>query len=561
MGSIQNANPTNSTSSNLPLSNFFQGSNRHQRTSSNSNNIVEQCYITSLNLNYSVTRSYPALVVVPSGITDETIARISKSYRSNRFPAVVWRHPSTKALLLRSGGFQLKGIFDMFKKSGQVLQVMTEKALIKSIKPEMYRSCEFISLDMHEVRQVKSNFVKFLRVCVPSAPLPPHDSEASFAKTIESIEWFEQMRSILECANSIVDLVDSQGKSVLLAIEEGWDLTPQITSIAQLCLDPYYRTFDGFRVLIEKDWLAFGHRFSHRSCHTVIAQPSGFAPMFLQFLDLVHQIHRQFPLSFEFNQYYLKFLAYHHVSCRFRTFLLDCEAERAECGWLNEEILSQDPNHYRSTNYASSSGISTGSNNSSHSAFGKHSRQGSEVSDINFPNTNQESGLSKASGSSPSSSSNNKTLTPTPINTVGTSFWDYAERLWSQSPIFFNYYYTPVNFLDPSKNVVLKPATSIALFKLWDYFTTEELIHGPSFDIEVFGMTRQHQEELQASSDPAKSSKRRLVVANYDCIHLTQQDGLSQAMSDLKAIEHEYNLNSSQWANLWSKIETSLPVD
>lgn len=569
LGSISTSNNGSNGSSNMPLSNFFQSSSsKHQRTNSNSYNNIEQCFITSVNLNYSVTRSYPGLIVLPSGITDECIIRISRFYKSSRFPAVVWRHARTKALLLRSSGFQGKGIFDMFKKTGQILYIMTDKALIKSIKPEMHRSCEFIPLDLHEVRQVKNNFVKFLRVCIPSAPLPPTDSEASLAKTIESLEWFDQLKSIMECANKIVEMIDSQGKSILLAIEDGWDLTPQITSIAQLCLDPYYRTFDGFRVLIEKEWLAFGHRFSHRSSHTVATPPSGFAPMFLQFLDLVHQIHRQFPLSFEFNQYYLKFIAYHHVSCRFRTFLLDCEAERSECGWLNEEIISQNPNNYNS-NYGSSSGVSSGSNNSSSNinltAAGRHSRQSSEVSEIGLTPVNaanQDSSSGRATSNSPSSGAgNNKTLTPTPINTIGTSFWDYAERLWNQSPIFFNYYYTPVNFLDPSKNVVLKPSSNIAMFKLWDYYTSEDLIHGPSYDTEVFGMTRQHQEELQASTDQSKASKRRQVSTNYDCIHLTQPDGLTQAMGDLKSIEHEYNLNPSQWSNLWSKIETSLPVD
>lgn len=74
----------------------------------------------------------------------------------------------------------------------------------------------------------------------------------------------QQIQNIMQLSGAVVDLLDLQGSSVAICLEEGWDITAQVASVAQLCLDPHYRTIEGFRVLVEKEWIGFGHRFSHR---------------------------------------------------------------------------------------------------------------------------------------------------------------------------------------------------------------------------------------------------------------------------------------------------------
>jgi hypothetical protein len=91
-------------------------------------------------------------------------------------------------------------------------------------------------------------------------------------------------------------------------------------------MDPYFRTLEGFIVLIEKDWLMFGHQFGLRS--GLISKNKSedeFSPIFLQWLDCVHQIVWQFPLAFEFNLELINFLADNMFNGKYGTFLFNNE--------------------------------------------------------------------------------------------------------------------------------------------------------------------------------------------------------------------------------------------
>ena len=181
--------------------------------------------------------------------------------------------------------------------------------------------------------------------------------------------WLKHISTLLDGAVVIVKNVHLNASHVLIHCSDGWDRTSQLSAIAQICLDPYFRTIDGFKVLVEKDWLAFGHRFLDRSGHlsseklfTVADIPDEdsedefggaqkvaqaffssmqkqFAsnhhlketsPVFHQFLDCVHQIQRQQPDRFEFNEDFLIEMHTQLYACQYGTFLFNNEYDRQD---------------------------------------------------------------------------------------------------------------------------------------------------------------------------------------------------------------------------------------
>jgi len=148
---------------------------------------------------------------------------------------------------------------------------------------------------------------------------------------LEATHWLDHVKQILAGAVKIADKVENHKTSVVVHCSDGWDRTAQLTSLAMLLLDSHYRTLRGFQVLVEKEWLSFGHKFNHRvgqgdDKHN---DPDR-SPVFLQFIDCVWQVSQQFPNAFEFNEYFLSTVLDHLYSCLFGTFLFNSDKERRD---------------------------------------------------------------------------------------------------------------------------------------------------------------------------------------------------------------------------------------
>lgn len=89
--------------------------------------------------------------------------------------------------------------------------------------------------------------------------LPPNQ------ELLAKSRWPEYISLVLRGSDLVARQVGINHSHVLIHCSDGWDRTSQISALSQICLDPYYRTLEGFIVLVEKDWLSFGHMFRHRT--------------------------------------------------------------------------------------------------------------------------------------------------------------------------------------------------------------------------------------------------------------------------------------------------------
>eukprot|EP00112_Aurelia_sp_Birch-Aquarium-sp1_P025334 Seg837.12 transcript_id=Seg837.12/GoldUCD/mRNA.D3Y31 product="Myotubularin-related protein 2" protein_id=Seg837.12/GoldUCD/D3Y31 len=311
--------------------------------------------ITEVNRDYKLCDTYPAVLGVPSSCSDEDVLKVASFRSRSRIPALSWLHPTNSASITRcsqpnNGVGGMKRNKDDEKYIQAILHANPQwhKLYIMDARPKInavanqakgggyedndsYPNTELVFLDIQNIHVMRESLRKLRDMCYPVI------DDAHFLSNLESSKWLEHIKAILAGAVRIADIVDRCRLSVIVHCSDGWDRTPQLTSLAMLLLDPYYRTIEGFEVLIEKEWCSFGHKFAKRyGLGDKNYSDEQRSPVFLQFIDCVWQVTRQFPCAFEFNEHFLITILDHLNSCRFGTFLYNAEAIR-----VTEEVRSK----------------------------------------------------------------------------------------------------------------------------------------------------------------------------------------------------------------------------
>lgn len=126
---------------------------------------------------------------------------------------------------------------------------------------EYYRCATKAYLGIDNIHVMRKSLLEVVEALKDSdiTPLPPNREQ------LVKSGWLKHIANMLDGAALIARTVGIYHSHVLVHCSDGWDRTSQLSALGQLCLDPYFRTLEGFVVLVEKDWLSFGHMFRHRS--------------------------------------------------------------------------------------------------------------------------------------------------------------------------------------------------------------------------------------------------------------------------------------------------------
>ncbi|ETI38211.1 hypothetical protein, variant [Phytophthora nicotianae P10297] len=271
--------------------------------------------VTRCNESFCAIDTYPERLAVPATVTDEVLLDAMNFRSLGRIPCLTWLNGANGAALCRSSQPKI-GMSKATSPADESLvaaiaasSLLQDQLQIIDCRPMSsalanrakgygvessvnYKNCTISYMEIPNIHSMRESMKKLRNLCAS-----PSCDNLRWLGSIEDTKWLVYVRQLLKSGLHIAQLLRS-GESVLLHCSHGWDRTSQIASLAQIFIDPFFRTWKGFQVLIEKEWLSFGHPFHIRHSHGEKADTQE-SPIFIQFLDCVSQLVRIYPSYFE----------------------------------------------------------------------------------------------------------------------------------------------------------------------------------------------------------------------------------------------------------------------
>lgn len=110
--------------------------------------------------------------------------------------------------------------------------------------PEYYPNAEITFMNLANIHTIRQSHQK-LRSLLHSQP---ETTSATWFSQLDVTKWLHHLSGLIKASVKVCTVLHHEQRPVIVHCSDGWDRTPQIVALAELMLDPYYRSIDGFQV-------------------------------------------------------------------------------------------------------------------------------------------------------------------------------------------------------------------------------------------------------------------------------------------------------------------------
>ena len=231
--------------------------------------VLKDWRVTEANKDFTICDTYPRRFIVPRAISDDDITEIAKFRARGRIPVVCWVHPSgaslsrcaqpvvkfavSKRRCPQDEKF-IRTLIDLAPRS-KTLYIFDARANIAATANKVsgkggtetdaqaYPNCVLNFLDIGNIHALRESYFKLWDLCIQRQT--PY-WEATWLRSFVATGWLDHVYHILRGSAWMSELL-SRGCPVITHCSDGWDRTPQLSSLCQIMQDHFFSKTNQFR--------------------------------------------------------------------------------------------------------------------------------------------------------------------------------------------------------------------------------------------------------------------------------------------------------------------------
>jgi len=276
--------------------------------------------VSSINEHYQVSPTLPPKFVVPLHLIDRMVELAADNCSETRPPIWLWGNKNGGSLYVQPQYITENPDLDKDYFRSEIKPYDTTKSML----------LDGVTIKLPKLSQLEDSFTAILDLFCLENDKEMEEKDKYYFSSLENSNWLSTILSVLRISANAAENYN-KGHVVVVRDTDGRSYSILIASLVMILTSEEFRTYNGLEKIIRRNWINMGFPFNQH--HNISVGPnkqptSNLCPLFLIFLDCIHQLCFQFPACFEFQPSYLIHIWDSAFLPITQTFIFDNEHDR-----------------------------------------------------------------------------------------------------------------------------------------------------------------------------------------------------------------------------------------